>query len=190
MAFNSLTYRDELITLPTSVAHPSFSQTAAWTKDGSGHCLVTKNCRDNLVGVLVGKISDHRLFCSPSGNYCLQSKFSSEFCDAKFQLNVGIPDEPALIPIFRNSVSTLLKLQKSISTTNDNRYLLEDDGDLATIRFSMKMFDKRVCFSLLVVHNRQNSLTLASSNSPLMLWTSIQLFICPTLKTTIHLHHP
>jgi hypothetical protein len=144
MAFNSVTYANGLLTLPTSVAHPSFSHAAAWTKEGSGHSLVTRNSRDDLVGVLVGKISDHRLFCNPMGNYRPDSRFSTDFSNTKFQFTVGIPEEQVLVPVFRNAVANLLKIQKAISTTNDNKYLLEDDGDLTSVRFSMKMFEKRV----------------------------------------------
>ena len=106
---------------------------AAWTKEGSGHSLVSKNSSDNLVGVLVVKISDYRLLCSPMGNFRTDSSFSSSFSSAKFQLSVGIPDEPPLVPVFRSAVASLHKLQKSISTTNTNKYLLEDEGDLTTI---------------------------------------------------------
>jgi hypothetical protein len=144
MAFDSATYANGLLNLPASVAHPSFPHAAAWGKDGSGHSLVTRNSRDDLVGIIVGKISDHRLFCSPIGNYRPDSKFSTDFSNTKFQFTVSIPEEQALVPGFRNGITNLIKIQKAISTTDNNKYLLEDEGDLTSVRFFMKMFEKRV----------------------------------------------
>ena len=105
---------------------------------------MNRKTTEEMVGIIVGKISDYRLLCGPTGNFHLDSRFSTDFSAAKFQLDLGIPDEPALVPVFKNSVATLLKVEKNISTTKDNRYLLADSGDMTTIRFSSKLFEKRV----------------------------------------------
>lgn len=144
MAFNSVTYRQDLINVPNNVTHPSFSQLSGWAKEDSGHRLVNRKTNEEMVGIIVGKISEYRLLCGPVGNFHLDSKFAKDYSAAKFQLDLGIPDEPALVPIFKSSVATLLKVEKNISTTKDNRYLLTDSGDMTTIQFSSKLFEKRV----------------------------------------------
>lgn len=144
MVFNTLSYKDELISLPNCLAHPRFIEQAGWGKQDTGHVLVSQSTGDELVAITIGKVSPYRLLCGPEGNFRAESKVQSDFSKAKFQLTLDLPDEPALVPVYRAGLSTLMRLQKSASATGDNRNLLQDEGDLASIRFAAKIFEKRV----------------------------------------------
>lgn len=143
MSFDPVIYRDEMLSVPSFVAHPSFCNSIGWAREGSGHGLVWKKSGESVVCVIVGKVSDHRLQCSPVGNYRLDSKFGP-YSSAKFQLSIGVPEERALSSTYMTSIANLVKLQNSISSTGINRYLLEDEGALASMRCSSKIFEKRV----------------------------------------------
>jgi hypothetical protein len=144
MAFDAVAYRNQLQLEDACITKPSFFHSVGWSKEGSGHVLVTKSTGETVVPIMIGKVSEHRLQCDPTGNFRIESNFSNDFSKTKFSFSAGILDEPALKPTFLNAVSTLNKLQKSLSTTNDNRNLIDDEGDMSSIRFSAKMFEKRV----------------------------------------------
>ena len=144
MVFNAVSYKDELISLPNCLAHPRFIEKAGWGKQATGQILVSQSTGEELIAITIGKVSPYRLFCGPGGNFRAESKVQSDFSKAKFQLNLDLPDEPALVPVYKAGLSTLMRLQKSASATGDNRNLLQDEGELASIRFAAKIFEKRV----------------------------------------------
>jgi len=145
MAFNSVSYKDALVARSDFISHPLFLKDGGWAKEGSGHVLASKSAGEDLVGVIVGKVSPHRLQCSPVGNYQVDSKVQPDFTKAKFQFTLDSPDELALKATFRSAVSSLLRLQNNISTTGSNKNLVEGEGDTASVHFSTKIFNKRVC---------------------------------------------
>ena len=144
MVFDAVLYRDELISLPNCLAHPRFIKKAGWGKEDTGHVLVYQSTGDDLVAIIVGKVSPYRLLCGPDGNFRAESKVQSDFSKAKFQFTLDMPDEPALLPVYKAGLSTLTKLQKSASVTGDNKNLLQDENDVASIRFAARIFEKRV----------------------------------------------
>ena len=144
MVFNARAYKEELVALPNCLAHPHFVEKVGWTKQDTGHLLVSQSTGEEIVAITVGKVSPFRLQCGPAGNFRSDSKVQNDFSKAKFQLTLDMPEEPALVPVYKAGLTTLTKLQKSASSTNDNRNLLQDEGDLTSIRFAAKLFEKRV----------------------------------------------
>ena len=133
MVFDAPSYKTDLISLPNCLAHPQFIEKAGWGKQDTGHVLVSQSTGDELVAITIGKVSPFRLQCGPGGNFRAESKVQSDFSKAKFQLTLDMPDEPELVPVYRAGLAALTKLQKSASSTGDNRNLLQDEGDLASI---------------------------------------------------------
>ena len=144
MVFDSVSYRDELLELPNCLANPHFIEAAGWAREDTGQVLVSRANSEELVAIIVGKVSPFRLQCGPAGNFRPESKVQNDFSKAKFQLTLERPDEAALMPIYDTGVSTLMRLQKSATSTNDNRNLFQDDGTTPSIRLGTKMFEKRV----------------------------------------------
>lgn len=183
MPFDSVAYRDEMLCVPSFVAHPSFCNSIGWAKEGSGHGLAWKKSGDSVVCVIVGKVSDYRLQCSPVGNYRLDSQFGS-YSSAKFQLSMGVPEERALGTTYMTCMANLVKLQNAISSTGINRYLLEDEGALASMRCSSKIFEKRVSISDIMTNDLY--MTHIYICSSLTLWMAKRPYIFQTLKVIIH----
>lgn len=144
MVFDSVSYRDELISLPNCLANPHFVEAAGWAREDTGHVLVSRTTSENLVAIITGKVSPFRLQCGPAGNFRPESKVQNDFTKAKFQLTLDAPDEAALVPIYETGVSTLNRIQKSATLTSDNRNLFQDEGKTPSIRLATKIFEKRV----------------------------------------------
>jgi len=144
MAFDPVSYRDELISLPNCLGNPRFIDAAGWAREDTGNVLVSRTSSENLVAIIAGKVSPFRLQCGPAGNFRAESKVQSDFSKAKFQLTLDPPDGTAMAPIYDAGMSTLMQLQKSASSTSDNRNLFQDEGKTPSIRLSTKIFEKRV----------------------------------------------
>jgi hypothetical protein len=165
MVFNSVSYRDELLFFPYCLANPHFIEAAGWAREDTGHVLVSRTTNENLVAIITGKVSPFRLQCGPAGNFQPESKVQNDFSKAKFQLMLDAPDEPALVPLYETGVSTLNRLQKSATLTNDKRNLFQDEGKTPSIRLAAKIFEKRVSTTYfavsasLVLHSPFSNLT-------------------------------
>lgn len=128
-------------TLRNYVATAAFMNHIAWKQDGSGHVLVDKADRDEKVCVVVGKVLDYRLNCTPIGNYRAEYPPLSK---AKFQFTLAKPNEAALVKDFDDAVKTLNKAQGTIASTKDRLNMLINDGSENNIRFTAPVFEKRV----------------------------------------------
>lgn len=160
MAFDAADFRDQLESTPMYIGNPSLLQSAGWVRNMSGHDLVHKSSGEILIGILVAKISDFRLQCTPSGNFRTDTKFEKEFKKAKFQFSAGIPDEQILESTFNNAVANLIKLQKTHSTTGVNRNLVEDNASSVFVRFGANIFEKRVrVFLIMILQTSWHKLT-------------------------------
>jgi hypothetical protein len=94
MVFDSVAYRDELLSLPNCLGDPNFIETAGWVREDTGNVLVSRTSSENLVAIVTGKVSPFRLQCGPAGNFRAESKVQSDFSKAKFQLTLDPPMNP------------------------------------------------------------------------------------------------
>src|ERR1700683_1742152 len=63
-----------------------FLSTIGWKQNGASHILVEKTSREEMTCVVVNKVNNYRLNCSPIGNY---RKEYPPLSKAKFQLMLG-----------------------------------------------------------------------------------------------------
>jgi len=140
------------MSFPNCIAHLHFIKKVGWGKQDTGHVLVFQLTGDELIAITVGKVSTSHLLCGPEGNFRTESKVQNDFSKAKFQLTLDTPDKPALVLIYKAGLSALTKLQKVASTTGDNRNLLQDKNNNASIHFVAKIFEKRVRYPVLLVY--------------------------------------
>lgn len=143
MVFNAPAHRNNLQTLQNYVATAVFITHLGWKQDGSGHTLVDKSDREEKVCIVVAKVLDYRMNCSPIGSY---RKEYPPLAKAKFQFSVGKPEEGALAKDFDEAIKTLSKAQGTIATTQDRRNMLVTEGSDNNIRFTAPIFQKRVDF--------------------------------------------
>jgi hypothetical protein len=141
MVFNSPAHRTQLQALRSYVPTALFLSAIGWKQNGSGHILVDKTSREEMTCVVVGKVNDYRLNCSPIGNY---RKEYPPLGKAKLQHTLGRPDEPAFVRDFEDAVKSLSKAQGTVASTSNRLNMLTMEGQDQSIRFTAPIFEKRV----------------------------------------------
>lgn len=141
MTFHNRTHRDTLQQLRAYVATAVFLSNTGWKRERGAHILVTKPAGEEISAVVVGQVSDNRLYLGPAGNF--SSRFGT-LASAKFQFSIGVPDDAVFAEDYARSLENLAKLQRSISTTEDARHLIVDDDGEKLIRLTSPLFEKRV----------------------------------------------
>lgn len=98
-----------------------------------------------MVSVIVGRVLEHRLYCGPNGNYLdSDSKFGT-LATAKFQLQLGRPIGSVFALDYKKVLENVAKLQAQVASTQDRRNFLINDGGIRNLRFTRRVFEKRVC---------------------------------------------
>ncbi|KII87044.1 hypothetical protein PLICRDRAFT_80721, partial [Plicaturopsis crispa FD-325 SS-3] len=116
--FSSVDHRAQMVKLQSYVAAATYLSSVGWKQAGSGNRLIDAHTGDEAVSVVVGKVIDTRLNCSPTGNY--NGKFG-KLQGAKYTFTIGVPDEPAFLPDFKKAVDNLRLVENTVAQTNDHR---------------------------------------------------------------------
>ena len=69
MTHNSTQHRDALRKLQVYVASPLFLCNVGWSQAEIGHIVSNKSTQATLVAIAVGRVNEHKLACSPDGNF-------------------------------------------------------------------------------------------------------------------------
>jgi hypothetical protein len=146
---NLTTHREKLRRQQSYAATASFTQSSGWALAKTGHVLVTNPGGIEQVGIGVGRVLDHKLFCGPMANY--NPQFQNATLDkAKYTFTLGRPEQPGFREDFDLLYANLDKLQSSICYGKDRRNML--DPQTKTIRFTCPLFEKRVQFCRLICY--------------------------------------
>jgi hypothetical protein len=149
MAFDSVAHRDQLRLLPNYAANVLVASQYGWKQEGSGLVAVDKPAGDDAVLVVVGKIVNSKYKCGPAGNYNPKYDRDSPLSKAKFQLVLGVPNDPVFSDDFNKAFDNLIRLQNSVAHTTDKRFLATLEGHIRNISISAKMFEERVRIAIL-----------------------------------------
>ena len=147
MTHNSIQHRDALRKLQVYVASPLFLRNVGWSQAEIGHIASDKSTQATLVAIVVGRVNEHKLACSPDGNF--NAKFN-KLEKAKFSFMLECPSDPAYSDDWDRLLGGLDKTQSAIAFTKDKRNLIE--GATKSIRFAVPIFEKRVRFAAFVFH--------------------------------------
>ena len=143
MSHNLDEYRANLMESDTYAVRDDFAKDVQWRRDGAGHVLIEKTSTENVLGSVVGRVLDERLFCGPGGTF-YKVKYGN-LDGAKFQLLLGRPDNTPFEKDFDIVVRKLKSLQAKINKSgSDNRHLIIEDIDGLRIWFTRNIFKKRV----------------------------------------------
>jgi hypothetical protein len=146
MVFNSPAYHDAMRSVPNYLGSCAGLNAWGWKQVGTSAVAVEKSSGEDAVFILVGKVVDSRFRCGPAGNYNERYKADNPLSKAKYQLSVGVPDEPALVSDFNKAFDMLLQLQGTVANTSDRRYLAVLQGKIRNICLSARVFEERVCW--------------------------------------------
>lgn len=141
-------HRTQLLQSKFYAAGPVFVESARWQYENNGHVLVDVSGGGNVVGAIVGRVLEHRLWCGPNGNYLdVDSEYVS-LATSKFQLQLGKPIGTPFALDYDKALENVGIIQAQVASTNDRRNFIVSDGKNRNLRFSRKVFDKRVRNSL------------------------------------------
>jgi len=117
--------RGNLRKQPNYVASANFPAASGWELAKTGLRLVQKSNSCEQVGIGVGKVLDHKLFCGPVGSYNPEFKATSPLEKAKYTFTIGQPIEPGFCEDYEQMFLNLDKIQNSISYGKDRRNMLD-----------------------------------------------------------------
>lgn len=137
-------YRATLLCVPSYCASPIFISSVGWQVEWAGHVLVDKSSNANTVVLVVGCVSERRLFVTPDGNY--QTNQFSDISIAKFLFLIGRPDDTPFAEDFDKAMEYFIKIQNQRVSTPKRLNFIVTDGPNKNLRFTWNVFEKRVCF--------------------------------------------
>ncbi|KAG6836741.1 hypothetical protein H0H93_003965 [Arthromyces matolae] len=147
IAFNAENARAAVCRMPNYVASESFATSVQWKKRGIASVLLERNRQSNevtdAVCVIIGEVSDSKLFTDPLGNY---NPEYNKLATAKYQLSLISPSEPVLADDFKVAMKNLACVQDEVAVGTDNRYFLirtEGSDDHDAIRLSAVIAEPR-----------------------------------------------
>ncbi|KAJ7122519.1 hypothetical protein C8R43DRAFT_959230 [Mycena crocata] len=153
MPFDSVSHRASLIRSNAYTAHPSFLSAFTFEKSGRGHILKEVQvgpidpdgpATPDAIVVAIGVVSHSDASIGPVGNWGPQFAEKTPIQKAKYVLIINKPTRDAVFaPDFSTTISTLKKLQDSISKTHDNRYLTINDAGEDGLRFAFHVFQPK-----------------------------------------------
>lgn len=152
--FNSVAYCDYLGKLRNYVASAAFISNIGWRNKGYSQVQCHKETCEDMICIMMGKVSSYKLNTGPIRNY--NKQFNVPFFKAKHQFTLSTPNEPALIHDFQASISALAKAQEAIENSEDCVHMIVQEGAEQAVRFSSNIFTKRVrgicCLSIIFIN--------------------------------------
>jgi hypothetical protein len=144
-------HRNTLLKNPLYGGNPVFASSVGWAEEDSGNKLVhAKPSSDNTIHntyfVIVGTVSENKLWVSPTGNY--NPKFN-EVATSKFQLTLKQPTDNDFTQDWQLTIQALASIQSIIASSNDCRYFMINDSGKSALRVSAPLCIKIVgqsCF--------------------------------------------
>lgn len=134
-------YRDDVLKFPSYGASPGFLPSLGWRTEKSGDILVNKTSDENAVVCVIGRVSERRLDCGPTGNF-VKGKFGG-LETAKFHCLLEKPVGTPFAEDFDKSLANLDKVQATIASTRNRNHFILVDGQQKKMRFTRYVFEKR-----------------------------------------------
>jgi hypothetical protein len=138
------THRASLLQSKLYAAGPVFVQNVQWQYENTGHVLVDTSTHSNAVAAVVGRVLEHWLCCGPNGNYLDSDTNFGTLATAKFQLQLGKPIGTVFAADWDKAMETFNRVQSQVAATADHCNFIIPDGTNKNLRFSRKIFEKRV----------------------------------------------
>lgn len=144
--------RNRLLRLEGYVAGDNFVQSVVWTPTSRGDLLAYRSLAQNnaiceslqlgdAVCVIVGRVSNERLYVTPEGNY---NPLHSEVGKCKYTFLLRPPNDPDFSLDWALGLANVERVQTAIATGNNRKNLLVDEGPVRFLRFSSDMYDTTV----------------------------------------------
>lgn len=146
--FNAIAHHQKLSGLQNYVARQDLANDIEWQPSIGGHTVHDKADDDRFMGIIVGKVSEHKLKVGPVGNYLGEGYGSLP--KAKFQLFLSRPITMPFNADFERAYSLLSHLQDIAAVGRKKRDMLIVEGGSKMIRFTRNIFSERVRFCLLI----------------------------------------
>ncbi|RDB17857.1 hypothetical protein Hypma_000843 [Hypsizygus marmoreus] len=149
MSYSGPMSRNRLLGMKNYLGKPSFATSIGWKRENKANILVEKELQQppnaapqqDAYCIVVGEVSDHKLYTSPVGNY---NPTYNVLHEAKFQLTLDRPTDPDFGPDWATAINNLEACQEIVAIGNDRRYLiLKDGGNFLSIRFSAPLVETR-----------------------------------------------
>ena len=146
-------YRSRLLQSKYYAAGPVFIENTQWQHEYNGHVLSDVSTGGNLVGAIVGRVLKNRLSCGPNGNYVNATSDFLTLATSKYGLQLGRPIGTPFELDYDKVLENVGILQAQVASTNERLNFVATDGGDRILRFSRKVFQKRVrpCLSCLTV---------------------------------------
>ena len=116
MTHNLIQHHDASRKLQVYVASPLFLHNVGWSQAEIGHIASDKSTQATLVAIVVGRVNEHKLVCSPDGNF--NARFN-KLEKAKFSFMLECPSDPAYSDDWDRLLGGLDKTQSAIAFTKD-----------------------------------------------------------------------
>ncbi|RDB21350.1 hypothetical protein Hypma_011907 [Hypsizygus marmoreus] len=148
MSYSGPMSRNRLLGMKNYLGKPSFTSSVGWKNSMGGNILIENALpvSPNVVAdqdaycVMVGEVSDYKLFTSPVGNY---NPSYNVLHDAKFQLTLQRPRDADFGPDWSVAINNLQACQQIVATGNDCRNLIVPEGSEQSIRLSAPVMQSR-----------------------------------------------
>ena len=134
-------YRSNVLQYPSYCAFPGFLSSLGWRTEKSGDVMVNKTSNENAVMTVIGRISERRLDCGPTGNF-VKGKFGG-LETAKFHCLLDKPVGTPFADDFDKGVANLEKAQGNIASTRNRNHFILVNGQEKKLRFTRHVFEKR-----------------------------------------------
>lgn len=120
-----------------------------WRPTIGGHTVFDEAEDDRLMGIMVGKVSEHKLKVGPAGNFIGEGY--GTLPKAKYQLFLTRPITAPFKEDFERAYSLLSHLQDVAAVSRKKKDMLILEGGSKMIRFTKNVFEERVRISRPIV---------------------------------------
>ncbi|KAF8065060.1 hypothetical protein FPV67DRAFT_1695825 [Lyophyllum atratum] len=145
MTFSGPSLRNQLLRTESYVGRPGWTSTAGWKPEGRGNTLFENRVPEDdsppapAIGILIGQVSDDRLFVSPTGTHSTYSPLAK----AKFQFTLEQPLDPDLRLDWDTTVRNLEHMQNAVASTTDKQNMIVSSGTARSLRITAPVFEEK-----------------------------------------------
>ena len=145
--FDANAHHHKMTLLQNYIARENLVNDLSWEPSIGGHTVHDLSDDEAFMGIIVGKVSEHKLRVGTTGNYLGEGYGSLP--KAKYQLFLTRPITSPFKADFNRAYSLLSHLQDIAAVSQKKRDMLVIEGGSKMIRFTQNIFKERVsCISI------------------------------------------